>query len=390
MRILHALPTLDPAGGGPMEGVLQYGMACLKMGHDVEVVTLDDPAADFLVNYPLPVHALGPPAFGYGYSSRYVPWLRDHASDYSAVIVNGLWQFHGLGAWLALKQSEVPYFVFTHGMLDPWFKRFAGKHLKKTLYWWLAERRLLRDARAVLFTCEEERRLASQSFGGYAAREAVVSYGTKKPPDDADRLRAAFLGRFPHLRDRRLLLFLSRIHRKKGCDLLIEAFARVANLDKSLHLVMAGPDQSGWQSSLQAQANRLGIADRISWPGMLRGEQKWGAFYSSEAYLLPSHQENFGIAVAEALGCGLPVLISDKVNIWREIDQARAGVVETDTVDGTERALRHWLALSEGDRRAMSVRAMELFEGHFTVEAMARSLIQTIEALDSQRTATGR
>eukprot|EP01038_Epipyxis_sp_PR26KG_P002792 gene2792-3964_t len=76
---------------------------------------------------------------------------------------------------------------------------------------------------------------------------------------------------------------------------------------------------------------------------MLRGEQKWGAFYSSEAYLLPSHQENFGIAVAEALGCGLPVLISDKVNIWREIDQARAGMVETDTVDGTERSLRHWL-----------------------------------------------
>jgi glycosyltransferase involved in cell wall biosynthesis len=380
MKLLHLLPTLDPAGGGPMEGVLQSSLACIGLGHTVEVATLDDPAAPFLRGYPLRVHALGPARSGYGYSSRYVPWLRAHAEGYDAVIVNGLWQYHGLGAWRALRRARVPYFVFTHGMLDPWFKTaYPLKHAKKWLYWPWADYRLLRDARGVLFTCEEERLLARQSFWLYRAREIVVSFGTRAPPTDAPRLREAFFAAHPDLRGRRLLLFLSRIHEKKGCDLLLDAFARVATEQPDLHLVIAGPDQTGWQAALQARAAALGIGARVSWPGMLQGDLKWGAFHAAEAYVLPSHQENFGIAVAEALGCGVPVLISDKVNIWREIEAAGAGVIDTDTADGCERMLRRWLALSAPQREAMRAAASALFVERFTVEAMAASLIALVE-----------
>ncbi|MEP7103022.1 MAG: glycosyltransferase [Burkholderiales bacterium] len=379
MKLLHVLPSLDPAGGGPMEGVLQSSLACIRMGHAVEVLTLDAPDAPFLRDYPLRVHALGPTRSGYGYTARLVPWLRAHATEYSAVIVNGLWQYHGLGTWRALRASQVPYFVFTHGMLDPWFKRsYPLKHAKKWLYWPWADYRLLRDARGVLFTCEEERLLARESFWLYRAREVVVSFGTRTPPADADRLREVFLDAHPALRGRELLLFLSRIHEKKGCDLLIEAFAKLAHEHPALQLVMAGPDQTGWQAALQARAAALGVAERITWPGMLSGELKWGAFYASSLYVLPSHQENFGIAVAEALGCRLPVLISDKVNIWREIDAARAGIVETDSVEGCERALRRWLALTRAQQAEMGTRAGMLFEQSFTVEAMAASLIDVV------------
>ncbi len=379
MKLLHVMPTADPTGGGPMEGVLQSSLACIALGHQVEVVTLDDPTADFLAGYPLRVHALGPARTGLLYAPRLVPWLRDHAADYAAVIVNGLWQYHGFGTWRALRRSDVPYFVFTHGMLDPWFKRtYPLKHVKKWLYWPWADYRLLRDARAVLFTCEEERLLARRSFWLYRAREKVVSFGTATPPADASRLREAFLANHPHLRGRRLVLFLSRIHEKKGCDLLIEAFARIAPAHPELHLVMAGPDQTGWQTALQARVAELGMADRVSWPGMLRGDAKWGAFYAASAYALPSHQENFGIAVAEALGCSLPVLISDKVNIWREIDEAGAGFVEEDTVQGTERALRRWLVLTPDEHAATGRRALDLFERRFTVEAMAASLLEVV------------
>jgi glycosyltransferase involved in cell wall biosynthesis len=380
MKLLHLLSTLDPAGGGPMEGVLQSSLACARLGHTVEVATLDDPAAAFLRDHPLPVHALGPARTGYAYSPRLVPWLRANAAGYDAVIVNGLWQYHGLGAWRALHGSTTPYFVFTHGMLDPWFKRaYPLKHAKKWLYWPWADYRLLRDARGVLFTCEEERLLARQSFWLYRAREVVVSFGTRAPPLEAPRLREAFLGAHPALRGRRLLLFLSRIHEKKGCDLLIDAFARVATEHADLHLVIAGPDQTGWQAALQARAAALGVTDRISWPGMLQGDLKWGAFHAADAYVLPSHQENFGIAVAEALGCGVPVLISDKVNIWREIEAAGAGIVDTDTADGCERSLRRWLALTASRRNAMRAAASALFAQRFTVEAMAASLIALVE-----------
>ncbi len=379
MKILHILPSIDPKGGGPMEGVRQRGMRLMEMGHQVEVLSLDDPASPFLAGYGLPVHALGPSAGGYRFNPKLVPWLHDHAKEYDAVVVNGLWQYHSFGAWRALHRMKVPYFVFTHGMLDPWFKHsYPLKHLKKWLYWPWAEYRVLRDAQAVLFTSEDERLLARESFWFYRAREAVVGYGTKTPPDDAEALRAHFFTVHPELRGKRLLLFMSRIQEKKGCDLLIEAFAKVAQQNPDLHLVMAGPDQTGWVATLQAQAQRLGIAGRITWPGMLQGDMKWGAFYASEAFVLPSHQENFGIAVAEALGCGLPVLISNKVNIWREIEADGAGLVADDTLLGTVETFKRWLALSPQDFQAMKTRATACFASRFHVLRAAEQLLEII------------
>lgn len=379
MKLLHILPSIDPASGGPAEGVRQYGKKAADWGQDIEVLTLDAPNEPFLADYPLRVHAIGPSKGGYRYNPNLVSWLRQHARDYDAVIVNGLWQYHGFGAWRALRDSQVPYYVFTHGMLDPWFKKaYPLKHLKKWLYWPWAEYRVLRDARAVLFTCEEEKILARQAFWLYQAREQVINYGTSPPPQESETLREQFLSAHPTLRGKRLVLFLSRIQEKKGCDLLIEAFARVASADPTLQLVMAGPDQTGWVAALKAQAQRLGVADRITWTGMLQGNLKWGAFYASEVFALTSHQENFGIAVAEALGCGLPVLISDKVNIWREIERDGAGLVAPDDVAGACSLLSRWVALAPEARRSMGERAKACFTQRFTVEAMARSLIQVV------------
>ncbi|MFN6996501.1 MAG: glycosyltransferase, partial [Aquincola tertiaricarbonis] len=115
------------------------------------------------------------------------------------------------------------------------------------------------------------------------------------------------------------------------------------------------------------------------WPGMLQGDLKWGAFHAAEAFVLPSHQENFGIAVAEALGCGVPVLISDKVNIWREIEADGAGLVAPDTAEGTAQLLQRWLALSSAERAAMRDRARGCFAQRFTVEAMADSLLSVLQ-----------
>lgn len=385
MKILHILPSVDPQGGGPMEGVRQRGLRLLEMNHQVEVVSLDDPESPFLAGYGLPVHALGPSKGGYRFNSQLVPWLHDHAREYDAVVVNGLWQYHSFGAWCALHRRKVPYFVFTHGMLDPWFKRtYPLKHLKKWLYWPWAEYRVLRDARRVIFTCEEERLSARKSFWLYKVNETVTAYGVANPPANADELASAFLAQYPHLQGKRIALYLSRIHVKKGCDLLIEAFSRIVQRDESLHLVMAGPDQIGWVPKLKAQAEALGIAHRITWPGMLQSEMKWGAFYAAEVFCLPSHQENFGIVVAEALACGKPVLISNKVNIWREIEADGAGFVEDDTLAGTVANFERWLALSPGDFQAVKARAAACFARRFHVLRAAEQLLEIVrESNDS-------
>lgn len=271
-------------------------------------------------------------------------------------------------------------------MLDPWFKRtYPLKHLKKMLYWPWAEYRVLRDARRVLFTTQEERLLARESFRLYRANEEVVAFGTRQPPDGSSTLRDAFLAKFPHLKGKRAILFLGRIHEKKGCDLLLKAFAAVRDIDTNAHLVIAGPDDGEYSANMRTLAKELGIDDRVTWTGMLTGDLKWGAFRTSDVFALPSHQENFGIAVAEALGSRLPVLISDKVNIWREVKQDGAGIVTTDTVKGTIDALTTWLRMDVNATRAMREQALATFMKRFHVDAMSKDLLRVLRETGGSR-----
>jgi glycosyltransferase involved in cell wall biosynthesis len=388
LRILEVIASADPASGGPIEGMLRMDQASRRVGVERHVVTCERPNALFLADFPMTVHALGESKPGavshsllthYGYTPHLIPWLKAHARDYDAVIVNGLWNYATFAAAMTLPGGRTPYFVFTHGMMDPWFRRQSPlKHLAKQAFWTFCEGRLLAGARAVLFTTEEERRLARGQFFGWQYREAVVGYGTAAPPPPSPKQVDAFRAAAPALGERPFLLFLSRIHPKKGCDMLVEAFAQVAAKAPSLDLLIAGPDQVGLMAKLQAQAQRLGVADRIHWTGPLYGEAKWGAMRSAQAFILPSHQENFGIVVAEALACGTPVLITDKVNIWQEVHEGGAGLVAADTLAGTERLLQDWLTLTAEARATMRGAAKATFVANFDVTRTAPRVIDLV------------
>lgn len=314
------------------------------------------------------------------YSPELVPWLRARAGDYDAVIAHGIWCYNTLGVARALAGTRTPYLIYVHGMMDPWFRRaYPLKHLKKQLYWTLALGRAMRGAARVLFTAEDERAGASGEFLGHADyRGQVVAMGTAAAPPATPLQHAAFRAAVALPEGARYLLFLGRIHPKKGCDLLLQAFAEVADSHPDLHLVVAGPDPTGWRATLESLAAALGIGARVRWPGMLAGDAKWGAFHGADAFTLPSHQENFGIAVAEALSCGLPVLITNRINIWREVDAAGAGLVGPDTRAGTTDVLRRFLALDGYARRAMGERARQLFLDRFDVQRTAPALVDVI------------
>jgi glycosyltransferase involved in cell wall biosynthesis len=391
MRILRCVRSLDPAAGGPTESIKQSSLALAAGGHDVEVVTLDSLDSSWLAEFPATVHALGPGRGSYGHSPRYVPWLQDPHRVYDAVIVHGLWQYTSFGAWRAFHSTSTPYFVFPHGMLDPWFNRtYPLKHLKKIVYWSLAEYRVLRDAAAVLFTSEEERRLARQSFSPYHCNEIVVDYGTAAPDVDVATARDGFFHVFPKLRGKRFFLFLGRLHEKKGCELLIDAFAHVwrgvfnasagkpiAESSADLHLVIGGPcADERYLSSLKERASKTGAP--ITFTRMLRGTLKWGALAAADAFVLPSHQENFGIAVAEALACGTPVLLSNQVNIWREIVDDGAGLAEDDNVPAITRLLRRWLDMPTVERDRMRAAAQRCFEQRFEINVATNSLLSVL------------
>ena len=376
MKLLRIISSVKPENGGPINAAREIDKVLFQHGHVIDVLTLDE---RFAIDYPGTVHFMGPSLFGYGLNRNIGKWLEQHARDYDFFIINGLWQYHGFVARQVLQKLGRPYIVYTHGMLDPWFKHeYPLKHLKKWLYWPWGEYRVLRDAQRVVFTSEEEKQRARESFWLYRANETVTAYGTASPPVDGPGLAQGFLDDHPELKGKRVLLFLSRIHEKKGCDHLLQAFAQVAAQDERLHLVMAGPDQGGWVQALQAQAQQLGIAPRVTWPGMLQGAAKWGAFYAAEVFCLPSHQENFGVVVAEALACGTPVLISNKVNIWREIEADAVGFVSDDTVAGAAYNLQRWLRLAPQDHAEMSARAKACFAARFHIQRGAERLLEIV------------
>ena len=366
--------------------VLTLSRGLARRGHKIDIVVLDDPSARWLADVDLTVHPLGHGLTSYRYSGKLLPWLRQHDGDYDCVVVNGLWQYLSFAAWRRFSGSSIPYYVFPHGMLDPWFKEtFPLKHLKKWLYWPWADYRVLRDATAVIFTSEEERLQARKSFWLYRCREKVSPLGVEALATVSSQAREEFLARYPALRNARILLFLGRLHPKKGCDILIDALSRVVDPQNPISLVLAGPDQIGWEAELRTQVARLNLESHVVFTGMLQGAMKQGAFASADAFILASHQENFGMSVVEALAGGLPVLISNRVNIWREIDMDRAGYVEPDNLEGTVRLIKRWIATSPAERETMRANARQCFARRFEIGKAVDSLLQILRETRTAR-----
>jgi glycosyltransferase involved in cell wall biosynthesis len=321
----------------------------------------------------------------YGYSAQLDQWLAANIHNFDAVVVHSIWMYFSYSVWKAATRRKIPYYLFIHGALDPWFQQYyPHKNLKKKLYWRFVESKVMRDAAAVLFTTEEEKQLAHNAFLPYQCNPAVVGYGITSPPGTkglVDRQTASqeFSRLYPELRGRGFCLYLSRIHEKKGIDLLLESYARLRDEYEDTALVMAGPGDPGTVDKFKTLANKLGLADRVLWTGPLYENAKWAAMRAADMYILPSHQENFGISVVEALACHTPVLISNKVNIWREVEEEAAGLVEPDTLEGTTHLLKRWAAFAESERDALRRHARACYERYFDIETNSRIFLDLVQ-----------
>lgn len=392
MKILHVIGSVDRRGGGTTDHVYSTARVWSRLGHQCEILCLDSPGAAAVLESDFPTVALGNsgclhdffvralPITRYGYTSKLTKWLRANAKNYDAIVLNGLWNYTSVGCWRVLRGSRIPYYICPHGMLDPWLKRAAPfHHWVKVLFWHLLESKVARDASGFFFACEEERRLAQYFLRGSTCPEYVIPYGAQDIQGNREKQKAAFVAKFPKLRDRKLILFLSRIHPKKGLDLLLQAFASLADKFADFDLVIAGPDQVGLAPSLKKRAAELGIDKRIHWTGMLVGDEKWGAFRSSSLFVLPSHQENFGIAVAEAMALAVPVLITNKVNIWQEVEASGAGYVTEDRPEDISKGLHYLCSLSETQLAAMGKKGRECFVERFSLEKNAAEFLEKMQ-----------
>ncbi|GAB6069237.1 glycosyltransferase [Thiomicrorhabdus hydrogeniphila] len=380
MKILRIVPSLDPKQGGVAEAVRLSAVTSYPADITIDVVCFDEPTSDWIINEKhFKTFALGKGKTAYAFHFKYLTWLNQNVKKYDAVIIDGLWMFHVWGGYIC-RMKNVPYFVYSHGMLDPYFNQDHLKYLKKLPFWFLIERNVLQLARSVIYTCEEEKILAQKSFPLFKAKSSIVSLGIKTPSEKKEVLTNAFLEVYPQFINKKFGLFLSRIHPKKGIDLLIKAIAELDDeLPNEFMIAIAGTGDDAYIKTLQNLAEKLNIAKRFQWLGMITGNVKWGAFSSADFFILPSHQENFGIVVAEALAVGTPVLISDKVNIWREIQEMHTGLVKTDTLEGTKELIQAWLNLSDEQKQTMQKNTVICFEQKFDIAQATKNLIGLIQ-----------
>lgn len=400
MRLLRVITSLDPAQGGVAAAVESTSKLLKPLVSSVHLLCVDSKEAPWLRGRSEEVFGVGPAKTGWAYCPALRSWLEDVIGNYDAVLIEGLWQYPGMTAARLCRKRGIPYFVFPHGMLDPWFQQWSHrgvKVLRNLILWGLFDRLTVSGARGMLFTCEEERRLARLPFPQYRPREEkVVGLGTEMPPLRKAVESSVFFETCPELKGNHFFLFLSRIHSKKGVDLLLEAYSQYLGSlpegKEAASLVIAGPGiESEYGKMVLKESLRIGCfvrsgentfnTDRsvkngagVYFPGMLEGAAKWGAFHHCEAFVLPSHQENFGLVVAEALSCEKPVLISKQVNIWNEVQEFGAGIVFEDSMEGTLSALNEWSRVSEGERLRMAVSAKRCFDECFDLTVTTERL----------------
>lgn len=294
------------------------------------------------------------------------------------VHLHSLYLFHTWATARLCRRYGVPYLLRPHGTLDPflWKRHRCRKAALEALF----QNRALREAAALHYTAEEEMRLAEPYAQG--SRGLVVPNGldleqyATLPPAGTFRSRHAEIG------ERRIVLFLSRLNFKKGLDVLVPGFARAARKHPDLHLVIAGPDD-GMREATQGWIAAEGIGERVSFTGMLDHRAKLAAFRDAAMFVLPSYSENFGIAIVEAMACGVPVAISDRVNIWREIEQAGAGLVGTPDADTVTRQIET-LAGDPEAAAQMGNRGKTLAAGKFSWGTIARQLETVYRSLARQ------
>lgn len=385
MKITHVIPYMHPNAGGPPIVVDRFCRELQGRGVDVNVLTTDALAEtdnsswqqqfDHLQNlHVLPSWGNGPFAF----SARLAKLLRQLAAESDLVQIHTLWTYPGFMAARICRQLKTPYLVMPHGMLDP--HSVSRKSSKKKLIGRLVQWPQLRRSAGMIYTHDEERQLAESTCDGLPPG-FIVPLGADTPPSiSVEELRGKFFARFPELAKKQLVLFLSRLHSKKGLDLLIPAFQRVVTKHPQAQLVLVGPGEPDYIKELQALAAKAGVANHMTMTGPLYDEDKWGAMAASALFALPSYQENFALVVVDALQLGLPAVLSRRVNIWDNVVSAGAAVDCELNPESIANAICFVLE-NETFRQEAALAGPRLVQEQFTWQKAADEMLRAYESV---------
>lgn len=391
MKVLHVIPAIASRYGGPSKAVIGMARALLEHGVDVLVATTD---ADGIGRLHVPigeqtsyegVNTIFFPrqwSEAFKYSRPLAKWLREHVRDHDIVHIHAVFSHSSLAAARACRLRGVSYVVRPLGSLHPWSLTQRG--FSKRIFWHAVVKRMLMAAHAIHYTTIEEKRLAHESLklqnGSGVVIPLGVDEGLLENANSESRIprQLSRLGKAPYI------LFLSRLHPKKGIELLLEAFLKVTAKEpfKNWHLVLAGEGDPLYIGKLKLMVRQLNGDARVSFAGWLEGSDKIHAMKGAELLVLPSFQENFALSVVEAMACGVPALVSEHVNLASEIIQAGAGWVAPLETEEMVQVLKEAMKNKE-ERKFRGAKGKRLVRTHFTWQIVAGKLIEMYRELSS-------
>ena len=380
LKVLHVIPDLAPETGGPVTAVMGLAQAQAAIGHKVSIAS-----SDYGLDSTPQVDNVEFKLFPCRYDTwRWAPelgrYLEKFVKAFDVVMVESLWQYPTFIAGKICRAANMPYVVSPNGMLDEW--SLSQKAWKKKPYMTLIERSTLLGAAAIHLTSEGE--LTNSHLNRWAVPKLVVPLGLHKSKYTDLPGDGGFFARYPELSNRRIVLFLGRLHYKKQPDVLIRAFHQACHSIDDLHLVLVGSGERRYVETLRELVKSLGIQDRVLFTGILTGEAVKEAYRAASIFVLPSWQENFGLSVVEAMAAECPVVISDHMDLAPDILRGKCGLVAAPNVEETAKAMVSLLG-DEALRREMGRNGRKLVLEKFTWENCAHELGVAFEDILSGR-----
>lgn len=383
LKVLHVIPGIAPRYGGPSQAIYTMCSALQSQGVDPLIVTTNaDGDKELPVALATQVNYQNVPTIFFArqfsealkYSRPLAEWLDCHVTGFDLVHIHAVFSHACIAAARECRKHQVPYIVRPLGTLDPW--SLKQKQFRKQLFWHLGVKQMLHQAAAIHYTTNEEKRLAETSLGltngvvipnGIDLSEALQYRDCQESAGNS--VNAPYV------------LALSRIHPKKGYELLIEAFAALKNQGSFIQwqLVIAGEGEAAYVAQLKKLAERNGLNGDARFVGWLDGDRKYTALQGAALLALPSYQENFGISLIEAMACGVPVLVSPQVNLAPEIMAAEAGWVTPLNAGSLTETLTEALS-NEQERQHRGNNGRKL-AGGFAAENVAAELITLYRSL---------
>ncbi len=387
LRVLHISPYMHPAAGGPPIVVERLSLLAPSLGWDATVITTSlycDDEGKSLQNslgQRLDVKVLPITGLRILKDAKGAVDIIDKAVHQADVVhLHTLWHPLNTIARKACQRHGRKYALMPHGMLDPYSLR--QNRWRKKIYLTFVERRNLEAASRLIFTTAHEQQSARHGLSWLAPGEVILLGADCPPTASREACITTFTNLFPRVSSRRCLLFLGRLHKKKGLERLLTILPAVTHKHPDTLLVIAGSGERPYVEQLEELVFARKLEQQVLFTGMLTGDAKFGAYACAEAFLLPSKQENFAIAVAEAMHMGVPVIISDRVNTWPLVTVANAGfVVEEDQIElGFARRIDE--ILSDRDKAHQFGRSGQDFaRKHFTWQRVARDMVSLYQTM---------